>query len=126
MENKPAINTVDEYIESQPKVYHKSLRELRDLIRSLAPEAKESISYGIACYSLHYMFVGFSAHKNHFSFTTMSNTIFKKYEDELKNYDTSKGGIRFKPEEQIPTELLTRLILDRKAENEFRALSKKK
>jgi len=118
--------TVDEYIQSQPEVYRKSLEQLRDLIRKLAPEAKESMSYGIACYTYHYMFVGFSAHKNHFTFTSMSNSLFKKMEEELEGYDTSVGGIRFKPGQEIPVELITRIILERKAENEMRAAIKKK
>ena len=118
--------TVDEYIQSQPEVYRKSLEQLRDLIRKLAPEAKESMSYGIACYTYHYMFVGFSAHKNHFTFTSMSNSLFKKMEEELEGYYTSVGGIRFKPGQEIPVELITRIILERKAENEMRAAIKKK
>jgi len=129
MENitpKQAIKTVDEYITFQPEVYRKSLEQLRDLIRTLAPEAKESISYGIACYSYHYMLVGFSAHKNHFSFTSMSSTLFQKYAHELEGFDTSMGGIRFKPGQDIPVDLITRIILERKAENESRAFMKKK
>ena len=121
---KPA--TVDQYIQSQPEVYRKSLEQLRDLVRKLAPEAKESMSYGIVCYSYHYMFVGFSAHKNHFTFTSMSNSLFKKMEEELEGYDTSVGGIRFKPGQEIPVELITRIILEKKAENEMRAAMKKK
>ena len=74
MDNK-TIKNVDEYIELQPEIYRKSLHELRQLIRTLAPDAIESISYGIACYSYHYMFVGFSAYKNHFKFTSMRNSI---------------------------------------------------
>ncbi len=118
--------TVDEYIQSQPEVYRKSLEQLRELVRKLAPEAKESMSYGIVCYSYHYMFVGFSAHKNHFTFTSMSNSLFKKMEEELAGYDTSVGGIRFKPGQEIPVELITRIILEKKAENEMRAAMKKK
>jgi uncharacterized protein YdhG (YjbR/CyaY superfamily) len=123
---KITLKTVDEYIKAQPEQYRHSLEELRNLIRTLAPEAKESISYGIACYSHHYMFVGFSAHKNHFSFTAMSSTIFKKFENELKGFDTSMGAIRFKPGQEIPKDLITRIILERKAENELRATLKKK
>ena len=123
---KLSIKTVDEYIQAQPEIYRKSLEKLRELVRSLAPEAKELVSYGIACYSYHYMLVGFSAHKNHFSFTSMSSTLLKKFEEELREYDTSLGGIRFKPEQEIPTKLITRIILAKKAENELRAAFKKK
>ena len=118
--------TVDEYIQSQPEVYRKSLEQLRQLIRTLVPEANESISYGIACYTYHYMFVGFSAHKNHFTFTSMSSTLFQKFKEELEEYDTSMGGIRFKPGQEIPVDLISRIILEKKAENEMRAALKKK
>ncbi|MEI6754227.1 MAG: DUF1801 domain-containing protein [Paludibacter sp.] len=118
--------TVDEYIQSQSEIYRKSLEQLRQLIRTLAPEASESISYGIACYTYHYMFVGFSAHKNHFTFTSMSSTLFEKFKEELEEYDTSMGGIRFKPGQEIPVDLISRIILEKKAENELRAELKKK
>jgi uncharacterized protein YdhG (YjbR/CyaY superfamily) len=123
---KTPIKTVDEYIQAQPEVYRKSLEELRKLIKQLAPEAIESVSYGIACYSLHYMLVGFSAHKNHFSFTAMSSNVFKKFEEELEGFNTSMGAIRFKPAQEIPMDLITRIILERKAENELRSALKKK
>lgn len=119
--------TADEYIQSQPEIYRKPLEQLRNLVRQLAPEAKESMSYGIVCYSFHYMLVGFSAHKNHFTFTSMSNSLFKKMKNELEGYDISTGGIRFKPTQDIPVELISKIILERKAENEIRAaLNKKK
>jgi uncharacterized protein YdhG (YjbR/CyaY superfamily) len=56
----------------------------------------------------------------------MSSTLFKKSEKELEGFDTSMGGIRFKPGQEIPVELISRIILERKAENEFRAIAKKK
>ncbi|HLP04456.1 MAG TPA: DUF1801 domain-containing protein [Paludibacter sp.] len=123
---KTTAKTIDEYIALQPDIYKEPLNELNHLIKSVAPEATESISYGVACYNYHYMLVGFSCSKNHYSFLAMSSTVFDKFRDELNGYDTATGTIRFKPGQTIPANLITRIILERKAENETRAKAKKK
>ena len=63
------------------------------------------------------MLVGFGDSKNHCSFFVMSSTLLKEFQEELKDFDTSTGTIRFIPEKPIPNELITRIVMARVAEN---------
>lgn len=123
---KVTVQTIEEYIHIQPEIYQKAVNELNSLIKSVAPEAKGSISYGMACYHYKYMLVGFSVSKNHYSFLAMSSTVFDKFREELEGYDTATGTIRFKPGQQLPVDLITRIIQERKKENDLRFQAKKK
>lgn len=44
------VKNVDEYIKNAPKEVQEKLRELRALIKSIAPDAVERISYGMPNY----------------------------------------------------------------------------
>jgi uncharacterized protein YdhG (YjbR/CyaY superfamily) len=48
---KTNFQSIDEYIAACPPDSQAYLREIRNLIRSLVPDAKEKISYQIACLS---------------------------------------------------------------------------
>src|SRR5579864_1374844 len=65
---KTAIKDVDAYIAAQPKNVAAKLKQLRQTVRSAAPEAQEIISYGMPAYKYHGRLVYFGAFKNHISF----------------------------------------------------------
>jgi uncharacterized protein YdhG (YjbR/CyaY superfamily) len=94
------------------------LKKVRAVIRSVAPsEATESISYGIPTFKYKGMLASFAAFSNHCSlFPGAGPTI--EFKNELKNFQTSKGTIRFAPDKPLPTTLLKKLVKSRIAENE--------
>ena len=110
--------TIDEYLAALPERQRSPLEKLRQTIKSVAPDAEESISYGLAAFRQNGMLVGFGASKNHLGFYLMSASILKSYEDELKGYELSKGTIRFRPEKPLPIGLVRKLVKQRLAENE--------
>lgn len=57
--------TVDEYIAAAPAGAQPLLRELRDIIRTEAPDAAERISYGMPTYELHGHVAHFAAYRRH-------------------------------------------------------------
>jgi uncharacterized protein YdhG (YjbR/CyaY superfamily) len=62
-------STVDDYIVAQDPSVQEILRQLRELIRSLCPQAQESISYGMPAYKLHDKpLVYFAAFQHHIGF----------------------------------------------------------
>jgi uncharacterized protein YdhG (YjbR/CyaY superfamily) len=63
------------------------------------------------------MLVGFRATANHCSFFLMSSTTVEAHKDELEGYDTSKGTIRFQPDDPLPAGLVRKLVKARIAEN---------
>lgn len=118
--------TIDEYLAALPDRQRVPLQKLRKTIKSVAPDAEESISYGLAAFRQNGMLVGFGASTNHLGFYLMGTSTLKAYEDELKGYHLSKGTIRFQPEKPLPVSLVRKLVKARLAENENRAGSKRK
>jgi uncharacterized protein YdhG (YjbR/CyaY superfamily) len=110
--------TVDEYLERVPEPARTSLKKIRTVIRSVAPpEATEGISYGMPTFKYKGMLASFGAFSDHCSlFPGAGPTI--EFKNELKNFQTSKGTIRFAPNKPLPAALLKRLVKARIAENE--------
>ena len=110
--------TVNEYLAGVPEPARTTLNKVRAVIRSVAPTgATESISYGIPTFKYKGMLASFAAFSDHCSlFPGAGPTI--EFKDELKNFQTSKGTIRFAPNKPLPAALLKRLVKARIAENE--------
>jgi len=51
----------------------------------------------------------------------MSSTMVEAHKDLLKDFDTSKGTIRFQPVKPLPAALIRKLVKARLAENARRA-----
>jgi len=117
------INTVDDYLSALPDNVYLALENIREIIRFLVPGAEETISYQVPTYKYKGMLVGFGASKNHCSFFVMSSTLLKDFKEDVKDFDTSTGTIRFTPEKPIPNDLITRLVMARLAQNEAKALA---
>lgn len=112
-----AFKTINEYISTFPKGVQVVLEELRQVIRKSAPEAEETISYGIPTFDLNgFHLVHFAAYKNHIGFypTSSGITAFKK---ELSLFKTSKGTVQFPLTESIPFDLVKRIVKFRVEEN---------
>jgi uncharacterized protein YdhG (YjbR/CyaY superfamily) len=113
-----APETVDEYIERVPEPARTTLNKVRAIIRSVAPpEATEGISYGIPTFKYKGMLASFAAFSDHCSlFPGAGPTI--EFKNDLKNFQTSKGTIRFAPAKPLPATLIKKLIKSRIAENQ--------
>jgi uncharacterized protein YdhG (YjbR/CyaY superfamily) len=109
--------TVNEYLARLPDDQRAALQKLRRDIKSAAPKAVGGISYGVPAFRHGRMLVGFGAAKNHCAFFLMSSTTVEAHQNELKDYDTSKGTIRFAPEKPLPVRLVKKLVKARLAEN---------
>jgi uncharacterized protein YdhG (YjbR/CyaY superfamily) len=115
---KKVPKTIDEYLDRVPEPARTTLNKVRAVIRSAAPaEATEDISYGIPTFKYKGMLASFAAFSDHCSlFPGAGPTI--EFKNELKNFQTSKGTIRFAPDKPLPATLLKKLIKARIAENE--------
>jgi uncharacterized protein YdhG (YjbR/CyaY superfamily) len=110
--------TIDEYLAALSDDKRAALEKLRKTIRAAAPKAEECISYQIAAYRQNGMLVGFGATAKHCAFYLMSSSTVEAHKDLLKDYDTSKGTIRFQADNPLPVALVRKLVKARIAENE--------
>ena len=117
MSGKTRITTVDEYLATVSDDKRAALEKLRKTIRAAAPDAEECISYQLPAFRLNGMLVAFGATANHCAFYPMSASAVAAHKDDLKDYDTSKGTIRFQPDHPLPAALVRKLVKARIAEN---------
>jgi uncharacterized protein YdhG (YjbR/CyaY superfamily) len=108
--------TIDEYLRSLSSDKRAALQKLRVAIKSAAPKAEECISYQVPAFRLDgKMLVWFGAATNHCSFFPGALPI-QVHQDALKSYKTSKGTIRFAPDQPLPSTLVRKLVKTRIAE----------
>ena len=106
--------TVEEYFNSHPQSTQKALRQIKDIILKVAPEATELINYNIPAYSLvkngkrdqQIMMAGY---KNHVGFYP-SPTTMARFEKELANYKKGKGSVQFPLNEPLPEDLIEEMV----------------
>jgi uncharacterized protein YdhG (YjbR/CyaY superfamily) len=123
----PAPATIDEYLAKLPDVQREALEEIRGTIRSAAPDATESINYGVPFYKYKgKALISFGAAKKHLAIYGSNPTFVKQYEQELAGFDRSPGTIRFTPENPIPADLVVKAVQIRIEEIDAQMKSKKK
>lgn len=116
MAGKP--QTHGEYLAALSDEKRAALEDLRKTIKAAAPRAEECISYQLPAFRLDgKMLVAFGATANHCAFYPMSSSTVQTHKDELKDYDTSKGTIRFQADKPLPDTLVRKLVKARIAEN---------
>lgn len=103
-----SVKTVDQYIAGYPKDVQNNLQKIRETVQKACPEAKEKISYGLATFTLHGNLVHFGAYDTHYGFYPGAGPI-KELKDQLKDYKTSKGTVRFPMDKPIPFNLITKM-----------------
>jgi uncharacterized protein YdhG (YjbR/CyaY superfamily) len=110
--------TIDEYLAALPPGQRTTLEKIRGAIRAAAPRAEECISYRLPAFRLDgRMLVAFGATGRHCAFYPLSAFTVEAHKDELKRFETSKGTIRFQPDDPLPASLVRKLVRARIAEN---------
>jgi uncharacterized protein YdhG (YjbR/CyaY superfamily) len=122
-----AINnsTVDAYIASFPPEVQLLLAQVRAIILQSAPNAVESISYGMPAYKyLGKPLVYFGGFEKHIGFYA-TPTGHEAFQEELSRYKQGKGSVQFPINEKLPVKLIERIVKFRVNENEADAALKK-
>ena len=108
---------VASYLAALPADKRAALQSIRKAVRAAASRAEEGFSYGLPAFRLDGRpLVCFGAAANHCSFYPMSPAVIRAHAAELKNYETSKGTIRFLPGKPLPAALVRKLVKARIAE----------
>jgi uncharacterized protein YdhG (YjbR/CyaY superfamily) len=119
------VKTIDEYIAGFEDDIQKTLQEIRNFIKSVAPEATEKISYGIPTFYLNGNLVHFAAFKDHYGFYPTPSGI-DEFEKELAPYRSGKGTLRFPVNKPLPWKIIKKVIHFRVKENLNKKRSKSK
>jgi len=110
--------TIDEYLAQVQADQQMVLEKLRQTILAVAPGAEECISYGLPGFRLSgRSLIFFGAWANHCALYPGSSATLKKFRNELRDFQVSKGTIRFSTGEPLPAALVRKLVKARIAEN---------
>jgi uncharacterized protein YdhG (YjbR/CyaY superfamily) len=114
---KEEFTNIDEYIALYPKEVQERMQKIRQMVKEIAPEAVETISYRIPTFKLNgkafAYFAGFAKHIGMYPFP--SGVI--EFQEAAKDYETSKGTVKFPHDKPIPYELVKKMVLFRLNEN---------
>jgi len=116
MKNTANIKTIDDYLAVCPADIRKILIGLRETIKKAAPKAEEKISYQMPAFFQKGDLVYFAALKNHIGFYPTPSGI-EAFKEELSDYVTSKGAVRFPYEKPLPLKLISEIVKFRVIEN---------
>jgi uncharacterized protein YdhG (YjbR/CyaY superfamily) len=108
--------SITEYIEAAPKEAQKKLREMLGCIRKSAPEAKESLKWGMPAFSYRRILVTFAAHKTHIGFYPTPSAV-SAFAKELSKFVTARGSIQFPLEKPLPLPLIRKITAFRVRES---------
>jgi uncharacterized protein YdhG (YjbR/CyaY superfamily) len=115
--SKPVPGDVDAYIAAAPKAVQPLLSQLREVIKTAAPHAKEKISYGMPSYEQHgrvAYFAGFEGHVGLYGVAHVASANDASVTKYLENQST----LRFPVGQRLPVALIRKLVKSRVQENE--------
>lgn len=113
-------STVAAYIAAAPKETQAKLKELRRIIKSVAPKAEEKISYAMPYYGYKGRFAYFAHAKKHVGLYVMPPVVANHKKD-LRGYVTSTATVQFPLEKKLPVALIKKLLKAGVRQNEERA-----
>lgn len=122
---KQTAQTIDEYIAGYPPEVQKRLEAIRAAVREIAPEAQETIKYGIPTFVMHGNLVHFGAFKHHIGFYPTPAGL-EQFDEQLRQYKRSKGTVQFPLDQPLPLDLVRRITAYRVKENQDKAAANKK
>jgi uncharacterized protein YdhG (YjbR/CyaY superfamily) len=112
-----ANQQVRDYFAQLPPRARQRMKEMRAIVKAVAPTATETFSYRIPGFRLDgKVFVYYAAFKEHTSLYPMGEKIRRAHAASLKGYKMSTGTIQFPLDKPLPVALVKRLVKARVAE----------
>ena len=112
------MSDTETYLAALPPGQRNALQALRKQILSAVPRIEEHFGYGMPAFTYYghpVLYIG--AAKAH---CALYGSVPTGFAEQLKDYKTSKGAIRFTPEKPLPAALVKALVKAKCAEIEVR------
>ena len=104
------FTSVEEYIASFPRETQKALEEVRAVIRSIVPDARENISYQIAAFEVNGKnFIAIAGWTKHISIYPIPSGT-DAFNREIAKYAAGKGTVKFPLDKPLPLKLIEKTI----------------
>lgn len=109
-------NNIDEYISLFTEDIQELLQELRQTIHAAAPKAEEDITDDIPTFKQNGVLVQFAGSRHTIGFYP-GLTGMRKFLKELAKFKHSKGAVQFPLDEDLPVDLIKKIVVFRLGEN---------
>jgi uncharacterized protein YdhG (YjbR/CyaY superfamily) len=104
------MDQITDYINLFPEDVQTHLRKIRAIIKEKAPEAVESMRYGMPAYKTNEKpLVYFAGYKKHIGFYATPNG-HAAFAEQLAKYKQGKGSVQFPLDQPIPFDLIGRIV----------------
>ena len=99
------------YLEAQPPDVRAVLKQIREAIGAVVPDAVDSFSYRIPGVKLEgKALVWYAGFRHHTSLYPIGDAIRRQFAEELAGYETSKGTVRFPLDRKLDVALVRKLV----------------
>lgn len=112
---KAKATTVEEYIQAAPEEARTHLREIRAILKEVAPDASEALKWGYPVFEEKRILFSYSAHRSHLNFMPTGPSL-EPFREELADYTTGKDTIQFPYSSKLPGGLIRRIAEHRARE----------
>jgi len=115
---KPSAKNTDEYLMQLPNDQAKALQKLRKQILAAVPKCEEYFGYGLPGFKYNgHPLVYMGAAKKH---CALYASLPKGFDEQLKDFERSKGTVKFTPEKPIPASVVKTIVKAKVSEVEER------
>jgi uncharacterized protein YdhG (YjbR/CyaY superfamily) len=101
-------SNVEEYINEAPPVAREKLREIRSILKKVAPDATEELKWGSPVLIEKRILFSYSAHKTHINFMP-TGPAMAPFLEELTDFVTGKDTIQFPYNKSLPGTLIRKI-----------------
>jgi uncharacterized protein YdhG (YjbR/CyaY superfamily) len=105
---KTKPTNVTEYINAAPKEAQEKLREIRAILKKVAPNATETLKWGSPVFEEKRILFAYSAFKSHLNFMPTHSAMIP-FKEELAEYITGKDTIQFPYNKPLPKVLIRKI-----------------
>jgi len=105
---KTKPTNVDEYINAAPENAKEKLREIRSILKIVAPNATELLKWGMPVFMEKRILFSYAAYKSHLNFMP-TGPAMEPFKEELSKFTTGKDTIQFLYDEPLPKALIHKI-----------------
>ena len=100
--------TIEEYIRAAPREGQPHLRRLYAILKSVAPDAEQTIKWGMPFFVEPRFLFSFSAFKSHLNFAPSAATL-RLFRKEIGKHKTTKEFLQIRYDEPLPEALIRKI-----------------
>jgi uncharacterized protein YdhG (YjbR/CyaY superfamily) len=105
---KAKPTTVDEYIDAAPEEAQAKLRQIRAILKKVAPKATETLKWGSPVFEDGRILFSYSAHKSHLHFSPTGPAL-EPFKEELAAFKTGKDTVQLPYDKPLPKTLIRKI-----------------